>query len=103
MRISKYRKKITVDNVVPKRIPEYDHRVCPRSVSDQSTLTHRGAEAPNIKSIGRKIQLRGLNARVMKRRMRSTSGNSGCLNSLARTYGPPVMPHPPRLSWLSWF
>src|SRR6266852_6227888 len=101
-RISKYRKKITVDSVVPSKSPEIVHSVWPRSVSEKSTLTQMGTDAPNIKSTGRKIQLRWLRKRFMKRRNRSPSGISGCLKNRARTYGTSVMPHAQRLIWLYW-
>src|SRR5690348_12455932 len=84
-RISKYRKKITVDRVVPSKSPEIVDSVGPRSVTKKSTLTHMGTNATNIKSTGRKIQLRSLRNRFMKRRNRSPSGISGCLKTRAST------------------
>src|ERR1700682_3361611 len=83
-------------------MPEYRKSVCPRSVSEKSTLTHNGTDAPNIRRSGRKIQLRWLRKRFMKRRKRSTGGISGCLNRRARTYGTSVMPQAQRLIWLYW-
>src|SRR6267378_4774921 len=102
IRISKNRKNTTVDRVTDSRIPDHDHNAWPRSVSAKSWLTQIGTDAPNISSSGRKIQLRWLRKRFMKRRIRSTSGISGCLKSRARTYGTSVMPQAQRLIWLYW-
>src|SRR5690348_18501136 len=77
-RISKYRKKITVESVVPSKSPEIVHSVWPRSVSEKSTLTQMGTDAPNIRSTGRKIQLRWLRNRFMKRRKRRQIGRASC-------------------------
>src|SRR3989442_2572421 len=91
---SKNRKNTTVDSVIVSRMPDHDHSAWPRSVSAKSWLTQIGTDAPNINSSGRKIQLRWLRKRLRKRRMRSTSGISGCLNKRASTYGTSVMPGP---------
>src|SRR5712691_2742401 len=82
---SKNRKNTTVDNVIVSRMPDQDQRAWPRSVSAKSWLTHIGTDAPNMSNSGRKIQLRWLRNRLRKRRMRSTSGISGCLNKRAST------------------
>src|SRR5438105_10938320 len=99
MRNSKYMKKRTVDSVIESRTPDTDHISWPRSVSEKSWLNQIGAELPNSKKTGRKIQFRWFRNRLEKRRTRRVSGISGCLKMRARTYGTSVIPQAQRLIW----